>query len=425
MSSAARLRLLRFLEHASVVLLLVLVSLLAVLYNIRTLSTQELAVAGGIVALVLVSRWFIGRSIDEHYEVIVAQSEYTRDDAFAALFERSPVAYLIVNQEGKILETNPAAIKLLQAESDTLLRTNFFAHVDDVEHFDVTVLQGKIRAGMTLYDLEIPLHTFLGESIWVLLSVFTYRGEGQRLMALVDVTEQKHIDTAKSEFVALATHQLRTPIAAIRWNAELLRKNLTEPATDTQIKYLTKIDRNIQRMINLIDDFLSVSKLEMGTYATKEEATDLTEFVSGIVEEFAGRITEKELTLVRTDNPEHATILIDNRLLHIITSNVVSNAVKYLRPQGKIDVRYELNGATLTIVVADNGIGIPEGEVDKLFTKFYRASNAQSHRAEGTGLGLYIVKQSVELLGGHISVSAKEDEGARFEIVLPVRVVSL
>jgi signal transduction histidine kinase len=178
-------------------------------------------------------------------------------------------------------------------------------------------------------------------------------------------------------------------------------------------------------MINLIDDFLSVSKLEMGTYATKEEATDLTEFVSGIVEEFAGRITEKELTLVRTDNPEHATILIDNRLLHIITSNVVSNAVKYLRPQGKIEVRYDLNGATLTIVVADNGIGIPEGEVDKLFTKFYRASNAQSHRAEGTGLGLYIVKQSVELLGGHISVSAKEDEGARFEIVLPVRVVSL
>jgi PAS domain S-box-containing protein len=180
MSSAARLRLLRFLEHASVVLLLVLIGVLAVLYNTSTLSTKELTVAGGIVALVLVSRWFIGQSIDEHYEVIVAQSEYTRDDAFAALFERSPMAYLIVNQEGKILETNPAAIKLLQAESDTLLRTNFFAHVDDAEHFDVTVLQGKIRAGMTLYDLEIPLHTFLGESIWVLLSVFTYRGEGQR-----------------------------------------------------------------------------------------------------------------------------------------------------------------------------------------------------------------------------------------------------
>lgn len=425
MPSVTRIRILRFLEHFCLLVLLVLVGVLAVFYNTRPFSNQELVVAVAIVALLFAVKWFIGRSINKHYQVIAAQSDYIQDDAFTSLFERSPVAYFIVSQGGSIVETNPAAVKLLQTESSGLHQTNFFNYIDTAEHFDASVLQEKIRAGLTLYDVEIPIHTFSGESIWVLLSVFAYRSEGQRLIALVDVTEQKHIDTAKSEFVALATHQLRTPIAAIRWNAELLRKNLTEPATEAQLKYLTKVDRNIQRMNELIDDFLSVSKLEMGTYATNETATDLTDFISSIAEEFAGRIAEKQLTLVRTDDPKHAVIMVDKRLLHIITSNLVSNAVKYLRPEGKLAIMYQLSGETLTVVIADNGIGIPESELDKLFTKFYRASNAESHRAEGTGLGLYIVKQSVELLGGRISVSAKENEGARFEIVLPVQVVSL
>jgi two-component system phosphate regulon sensor histidine kinase PhoR len=128
---------------------------------------------------------------------------------------------------------------------------------------------------------------------------------------------------------------------------------------------------------------------------------------------------------VRTEDPLQVVIKADDHLFHIIVSNLVSNAVKYLHPNGRIELSYQLTGTTLTIVVADNGIGIPEGELDKLFTKFYRASNAQSHQTEGTGLGLYIVKQSVELLGGTIEVAAKEDAGAHFTITLPVMVVSV
>jgi two-component system phosphate regulon sensor histidine kinase PhoR len=293
------------------------------------------------------------------------------------------------------------------------------------EKIDPSIVQGKVAAGLTMNDVEVLMKNISGEHVWVMMSVYVHRNKGQRLVALVDITEKKHIDTAKSEFVALATHQLRTPIAAIRWNVELLQKNIASAETEKQLRYLEKVERNVFRMINLINDFLSVSKLEMGTFAAQEEDFNLTEFFDSIQDEYAEKITTKQITLDRLDLPPGAVIKTDSRLFHIIVSNLVSNAVKYLVLNGTLVLSYQIIDDTLQIVVADNGIGIPESEIDNLFTKFYRASNAQSHQTEGTGLGLYVVKQSVELLGGTISVSAKENEGARFEVLLPVKVVSL
>lgn len=279
-------------------------------------------------------------------------------------------------------------------------------------------------AGVTINDIETPLQTFDGEIIWVLLSVYKHGSYEERLVSLVDVTEQKHIDTAKSEFVALATHQLRTPISAIRWNVELLRNDMKDSQTEKQTRYLTKIERNVIRMINLINDFLSVSKLEMGTFATKDEDIVLSDFFSSIVDEFIEKINEKNITINRSESSSSLTIRADSRLFHIIVSNLVSNAVKYLNPGGNLNLSFELKGDQLELVVADNGIGIPEPEVEKLFIKFYRASNAQAHQTEGTGLGLYIVKQSVERLGGVIRVETAEDKGARFIVNIPAQVVS-
>ena len=143
------------------------------------------------------------------------------------------------------------------------------------------------------------------------------------------------------------------------------------------------------------------------------------------MDEFTEKLTEKQITLNRRDLPPQATIKTDNRLFHIIVSNLVSNSVKYLSPNGTLELSYELRGELLEIVVGDNGIGIPESEIPQLFTKFFRASNAQAHQTQGTGLGLYVVKQSVELLGGRIEVTSAENQGARFVATIPVRVVSV
>ncbi len=126
----------------------------------------------------------------------------------------------------------------------------------------------------------------------------------------------------------------------------------------------------------------------------------------------------------RQDNPPQTKIMTDGRLFHIIVSNLVSNSTKYLNPQGALTLTYELVGQKLQIVVADNGIGIPEEEIGRLFSKFFRATNAQTHQTQGTGLGLYVVKQSVDKLGGTIAVESRENEGARFVVELPVTVLS-
>ena len=283
-----------------------------------------------------------------------------------------------------------------------------------------TPQQFKIEAGVVINDLEIPLKTKSEEVIWVIMSIFPYRNSSQRIVSLFDITDQKRVDTAKSEFVALATHQLRTPIAAIRWNVELLRKNLLEVINPDRDRYLTKIERNVLRMIALINDFLSVSKLEMGTFASNPETIQLQNFYNAILDEYAEKIAEKNVQVVRNEVPPDAQIKTDSRLLHIIVSNLVSNAVKYLNPNGTLTLSFLKQNDVLELVVADNGIGIPAGEVEKLFAKFYRASNAQSHQTEGTGLGLYIVKQSVELLGGTINLETAENQGAKFMVRLPV-----
>lgn len=369
-----------------------------------------------LVAILLI----VAVKLDSKMALVAAQANFSVSDEFASLYERSPTAYFTIDREGLIVNFNQAAVHLLESTSVDMTRNNFFALLSSSTEIDASVAEGKIKAGMTMNDVEVALYTAQGREIWTLMSVYPDKAQDQRLISLVDITQAKKVDTAKSEFVALATHQLRTPIAAIRWNVELLEKKLGDAATEDQARYLEKIERNVLRMLALINDFLSVSKLEMGTFAANIQVLDVTAFFDSILEEFSEKITQKNLTIDRSDDPPNTTIRTDDRLFHIIVSNLVSNAVKYLQPNGVLALKYTVSGDRIIITVADNGIGIPSSEVPRLFEKFYRASNARKHQTEGTGLGLYIVQQSVEQLKGTIGVTSEEDQGAVFTVNLPL-----
>lgn len=414
----------RWIERILYGVFVIVIAGLIWLYFSYDLSWNELYAGLGLIILFFSLLAFTQQKFDSLIDIVSAQSIYLQEDAFQALYGRSPVAYITIGPNGHIVEANPAAAKLLHKTSDSVIDVDFFAFVQSNEEIDSTVLKGKIDAGLTINDQEILLETAEGETKWVLFSAFTLRSDGLRLIALIDITEQKNIDTAKSEFVALATHQLRTPIAAIRWNVELLNKKLNSAGAEDELRYLVKVERNVSKMINLINDFLSVSKLEMGNYASTPTDINTREFFESIEDEFTEKISEKQIQMNSQTIPPGLVIKIDERLFHIIVSNLLSNAVKYTRANGNLTFTYELKGEILEVVVEDDGIGVPADELPKLFTKFYRASNAQSHQTEGTGLGLYIVKQSVEQLGGSISVSSDEDKGARFVVNLPVSVVS-
>ncbi len=372
-------------------------------------------------AVLLVTFLVVVRRVNAHIALEVEHARYTAGEEFVSLYDRSPVAYVTLAPNGSITRYNAAAVKLLGTTTDAITTLNLFNLVTTVDGTDPSVLLGKLRGGVVLRDVEVALAVSDSKTIWTLLSSATETHGGEQLVSLVDITEAKKVDTAKSEFVALATHQLRTPIAAIRWNTELLANTLKSSATEKQAKYLEKISRNVERMITLINDFLQVSKLEMGTFAAEVVSINLTEYLDAIVDEFAERFQNKQLTLKRTEQVAGLVLKTDTRLFHVILSNLLSNASKYATDNGTIWIATTATDAQVEITIADNGIGIPADEVNKLFTKFYRASNAVAKQAEGTGLGLYIVKQAVEQLGGTISVKAEADKGATFVVRLPLK----
>ncbi|MFM2339403.1 MAG: hypothetical protein RLZZ360_39 [Candidatus Parcubacteria bacterium] len=341
-------------------------------------------------------------------------------ELYATLYTQSPVPYLTLDTLGKITTCNQAAARLLGRSMEELVGTTIhdrFTHEDEVH---LSVILGKFVAGSPIVDSELQLKTYTEELRWVSLYFFVNATFEQRLISLIDVTQHKIVDKAKSEFVALATHQLRTPVAAIRWNVELLERSMRATASEKQATYLMKVGRNVTRMLALINDFLSVSKLETGTFATSPEPIELSTYLPTIVEEFEGQIKEKQIQLTTEYNPAPFTYTADSRLFHIITSNLLSNAVKYVRPNDKISFGYVVTGNELVFTVADSGIGIPAEQLPRLFSKFFRASNAMQHRAEGTGLGLYIVKESAVQLGGTVEVQSVENQGTTFTVRLPI-----
>jgi PAS domain S-box-containing protein len=343
-------------------------------------------------------------------------------ELYATLYNQSPVPYLTLDKRGRVTTCNQAAARLLHKDKDELIGTTIADRfvADEGALDDVTFTLTKLQSGSPIVDSELQIQTYTTEIRYVSLSVFTNETFDQRLVSLVDITHHKIVDKAKSEFVALATHQLRTPVAAIRWNVELLERSLRTTVTEKQQNYLLKVNRNVTRMLALINDFLSVSKLETGSFATNPEPLELGAYLPTIVEEFEGQIKEKNITLTVTYNPNPFTLTTDSRLFHIITSNLLSNAVKYVRPNDSIAFGYVVEGSTLVFTVADSGIGIPAEQLPRLFSKFFRASNAMQHRAEGTGLGLYIVQESINKLGGTIDVSSVENQGTTFVVRLPL-----
>lgn len=387
--------------------------------EVQIYVTKEQRIAGaGLLAFIFIV-WLIVQRVRDRWLVSALERIELSDEAtFYLLYNNSPVAHMVIKKNGEIVDFNPATVQLLKDKLSTLRGRSFFSLLPP--DFDASILAPKVEAGLTLNELELPLVTPGGIALFVLMSVSSLGRRGELLVTLIDITDKKKVDTAKSEFVALATHQLRTPIAAIRYAAELLGKRLGDGASERNVAYLNKVNRNVVRMLALINDFLNVSKLEMGTFATEAKSVNLSEFMNDILDEFSDRIARQKLEVARRDTPNDFVFMTDPRLLNIILSNLVSNAVKYTPEGGKLELTITGSDKAVQFEVMDSGIGIPAEEIPQLFNKFFRASNARSIQSEGTGLGLYIVEQAVEQLGGTISVASDTGEGSSFTVTLPV-----
>lgn len=239
-----------------------------------------------------------------------------------------------------------------------------------------------------------------------------------------DITKEAEVDRAKTEFVSLASHQLKTPLTSVKWFAEALLNGSVGALSSEQKKYVEKMELANQNMIHIVNDLLNVSRIELGTLAMHPEDIDVCELAQSVIEEQRQTAIEMgvELKLLCENGLPH--INADRTFIRMVLQNLISNAIKYTPKNGKAECELTTSGVrreTILIRVSDTGIGIPMEEQDRVFEKLHRASNAKAHSPEGTGLGLYLAKTILERVGGAITFESVEGEGTSFFASIPLK----
>lgn len=235
-----------------------------------------------------------------------------------------------------------------------------------------------------------------------------------------DITKEKEIDKQKTEFVSLASHQLKTPIGSIQWDLEMLLAGDYGPVSETQKEILNEAYTMSNRMNDLVNALLNISRIEMGVFIIELKPTDLVKLCEEVIKEMGPRLIKKQHEVIRDFSSGLNQIMADEKLLRIVYQNFISNAIKYTPDKGKIKLSFKIENGNVIFSVANNGEPIPRADQSRIFSKMFRASNAQEQDPDGNGLGLYVVKQIVENAGGKVWFSSKKGEDTVFYCSFPL-----
>lgn len=235
-----------------------------------------------------------------------------------------------------------------------------------------------------------------------------------------DVTQESNIDRTKTEFVSLASHQLKTPLTSINWYTELLLEDKSS-LKKSQLEYVHTIEDAAQRMSDLVNSLLNISRLELGTFMIEPKLTSIRTIVKEVVSDQRSLLKERKQKLKVSYGKSIPKVPVDPQLTHIIIQNLVSNASKYSPDESSIELLVNADAKNITIQCIDHGYGIPKQQQGAIFTKLFRADNARRSNVDGTGLGLYIVKTIADTAGCSISFVSEEGKGTTFTFTIPLK----
>lgn len=269
-------------------------------------------------------------------------------------------------------------------------------------------------------DWYLKRHDGTRIPIGMTVTPFISQEQPYAIVLMRDITEEKDIDRAKTEFVSLASHQLKTPLSAINWFTEMVLAGDAGHIKRKQRDYLEEVAHSANRMTKLVNELLNVSRLELGTFIVEPEETDLSTVVEDVIKELQPLISEKQITVDEYYEEGLPKIAVDSTLTRIIFQNLISNAVKYTLTRGNVRISITTKDPDMIIEITDTGLGIPEEQQERIFSKFFRADNAIASEQEGTGLGLYILKAIMEETNGTITFSSVEGEGTTFTVTIPL-----
>ncbi len=341
-------------------------------------------------------------------------------------------AVVVVDINHKITLTNPAAARLLSLSISEIIGQD----ITDVIHLFQgdkgvpleerlivkTLTEGKeIQTG--LKD-DYYYQDRSGRKIPVTITTTPLFSQGKITAAVNlfrDVTYEKDIEKLKTELFSITAHQLRTPLTHIRWNIEMLIQKYSSTLSEPMQKGLNQIYLDDKIMIELLNKLLKVIRLEQKRLPDNPEQVNVVEVITKIIKEHGAETTLKSIN-VELQNTAQATpiLFVDRDRLTEVLENLISNAIKFTN-KGHVTIILELQGEKLHISVKDEGIGIPRAEQGKIFSQFFRAENAMTNKIEGSGLGLYLVKNYIENWGGIVWFESEEGKGSAFHINLPLK----
>ncbi|TYW18501.1 two-component system histidine kinase PnpS [Listeria monocytogenes] len=323
---------------------------------------------------------------------------------------------MLINVDKQVIMTNRTMYQIL---GETEITGKPFYEV--IKSFALSQLIEGTFETKTIQQKEIILY-FPREMI-LDASVSPILGENGEITGIIlllhDITQIRHLENVRSEFVTNVSHELKTPVTALKGFAETLLDGAMYDEVLLK-KFLTIIKEESDRLHRLIMDILALSRIEQNPVAENVELVDVDEVIEQSARTIFEMATEKN---IRVTIPEKtsASVMIetDRDKLQQIIINLLSNAINYTPVEGKVEVKLIEQEAEVIIEVTDNGIGIPAKDIDRVFERFYRVDKARSRHSGGTGLGLSIVKHLVENCGGRIEVESQEEVGSTFRVTLP------
>jgi signal transduction histidine kinase len=231
----------------------------------------------------------------------------------------------------------------------------------------------------------------------------------------------RDLEQIKGDFVSIATHQLRTPLSAIKWTLSILLNGDFGPLNNEQRTLLMKAYESNNRMIVLLGDMLLADQIDAGKLKILQTATRLPDLIDNVLLEIRPIGNQKNVGIEFAQSGTSMTpVRIDSQQMRAVVQNLLENAIKYSKPGGVVEVSIEERGDRALLIIKDNGIGIPRDSQKNIFKRFFRAPNARIVETDGSGLGLFIVKGIVERNHGTISFTSVENEGTTFRVELPL-----
>lgn len=383
--------------------------------TITDLTSRLSAVAGLIALVVLIASLVLYRLIG------ALDAERTRTEA---ILDSAAEAVATTDADGLVVAVNPAMERLSGWSDEEVIGKPY---VDAFPLFDARGEQipsderlltraMATREVVATHAFELMLLTKDGRRVPVAITAAPILGDEGRVLGGVDVIRdvslEKEVDQMKSALVSTVSHELRTPLTMIQGFSELLLTRDFDPSKSKDA--LQQINVSAERLARLIDDLLSVSRIESGRLVVRSVPVDLGEAINQVANPFS---VQRDLRIDIEPSIPH--VLADRDMLIQVLTNLIGNAVKYSSPDSPITVKAGHSGQSVEVSVADEGIGLTDEEIAQLFEKFYRVDRPEVQEAGGTGLGLFITKSLVEILGGQIWVTSPERVGSTFAFSLP------